>query len=222
MYERREHPVAVHAKELKDMIVRTSLFRVVIHTTAAVAVAMLAWAAPADAQERFTAQAVNLSNVGGSGAVGMVDIIIDRYSTEEERNRFLAALTERGNDGLLEAFQNAPSIGRVGPTGRLGFDIRYAVEMPGEDGGRQIVIASDRRMSFLEASNRPRTVDYPFTVVQLKLDNSGKGEGKASVLTRIEADKRNNAIVLENFASRPVDLMGVRSLGGKVKGTTRR
>ena len=204
------------------MTVGSSLSRVVIHTTAAVAVAMMTWAAPAGAQERFTAQAVNLSNVGNSGAVGMVDIIIERYSTEDERNRFLAALTERGNDGLLQAFQKAPSIGRVGPTGRLGFDIRYAVEMPGEDGGRQIVIASDRRMSFLEASNRPRTVDYPFTVVQLKLDNAGKGEGKASVLTRIEADTRNNAIVLENFASRPVDLMGVRSLGGKVKGTTQR
>lgn len=166
------------------------------------------------AEERFTAQAVNMANVGPSGAVGSVDIIINRYSTEAERNRFLAALTERGNDGLLEAFQKAPSIGKVGPTGRLGFDIRYAYEMPGEDGGRQIVLASDRRMSFLEVANRPRTVDYPFTVVQLKLDQAGQGEGKASFLTRIEVDKKNNTLVLENFASRPVDLMSVRSVGG--------
>jgi hypothetical protein len=178
-------------------------------------------AAVLGAEERFTAQAVNMANVGPSGAVGTVDIIINRYSTEAERTRFLAALTERGNDGLLEAFQKAPSIGKVGPTGRLGFDIRYAHEMAGEDGGRQIVLASDRRMSFLEVANRPRTVDYPFTVVQLKLDNGGNGEGKASFLTRIEVDKKNNALVLENFASRPVDLMSVRSVGGAANKTSR-
>jgi len=200
------------------MTVPSSFSRVSFHFIAAVAVSTAICSAPVGAQERFTAQAVNMSNVGQSGAVGTVDIIIERYSTESERNRFLAALTERGNDGLLEAFQKAPSIGKVGPTGQVGLDIRYAHEMPGEDGGRQIVIASDRRMSFLEAANRPRTVDYPFTVVQLKLDNDGKGEGKASLLTRIEVDKDHNALVLENFASRPVDLMGVRSMGGTPKG----
>jgi hypothetical protein len=125
------------------------------------------------------------------------------------------ALDDGGNDGLLRAFQDAPSIGKVGPTGRVGFDIRYAHEMKGEDGGRQVVIASDRRMSFLEVATRPRTVDYPFTVVQLQLGNDGKGEGKASFLTRIEVNKEQQAIVLENFASQPVDLMAVRSLGGQ-------
>lgn len=205
------------------MHVAALLSRVAFRTMAATVVAAPLWiAAPVVAQERFTAQAVNMSNVGQSGAVGTVDIIIERYSTEAERDRFLSALTERGNDGLLLAFQNAPSIGKVGPTGRIGFDIRYAYEMPGEDGGRQIVIASDRRMSFLEAANRPRTVDYPFTVVQLKLDEDGTGEGKASLLTRIAVDKKQNTIVLENFASRPVDLMGVRSLGGTVEGEAQR
>lgn len=163
--------------------------------------------------ERFTAQAVNMSNVGRPGAVGTVEIIINRYSTESERKRFLDALKEGGNDGLYQAFLKAPSIGKVGPTGRVGFDVRYAHEMKGEDGGRQVVIASDRRMSFMEAANRPRTVDYPFTVVQLQLDNDGKGEGKASFLTRIEINDKEQAIVLENFASQPVDLMAVRTLG---------
>jgi hypothetical protein len=204
------------------MSVRSRLFRGPSRALAAVAVAAAMGAVATRAEERFTAQAVNMSNVGPSGAVGTVDIIIERYSTEAERNRFLAALTERGNDGLLDAFQNAPSIGKVGPTGSVGFDIRYAHEMPGEDGGRQIVIASDRRMSFLEVANRPRTVDYPFTVVQLRLDNDGTGEGKASVFTRIEVDKRNNALVLENFASQPVDLKSVRTLGGATTQTPRR
>lgn len=181
---------------------------------AAAVVAAVMQASVLGGAERFTAQAVNMSNVGPSGAVGTIDIIIERFSTEAERTRFLEALNKGGNDGLYRAFQKAPSIGKVGPTGRVGFDIRYAHAVPGEDGGRQVVIASDRRMSFLEVANRPRTVDYPFTVVQLQLDEDGKGEGKASFLTRIEVDKEKQAIVLENFASQPVDLMAVRTLGG--------
>lgn len=169
-------------------------------------------ATPALAQgERFSATANNMSGVGRQGVIGPVDIVLQRYSTESERNRFLAVLTERGPDALLEAFQKAPSIGRLGAPGRIGYEIRYASEMPGEDGGRRIVIATDRRMSFMEAANRPRTVDYPFTVVQLNLDNDGKGEGRASIYAKIEVDKKNNAIVLEDFGIQPVTLMNVKA-----------
>lgn len=188
-------------------------FRVRVCVIGAAVITAVMQAANLGGTERFTAQAVNMSNVGPSGAVGTIDIIIERFSTEAERTRFLEALNEGGNDGLYRAFQKAPSIGKIGPTGRVGFDVRYAHAVPGEDGGRQIVVASDRRMSFLEVSNRPRTIDYPFTVVQLQLDDDGKGEGKASFLTRIEVDKEKHAIVLEDFASQPVDLMAVRTLG---------
>ena len=161
--------------------------------------------------ERFSATANNMSGVGRQGVIGPVDITLERYSTEDERNRFLAVLTERGPDALLEAFRKAPSIGRLGAPGRIGYEIRYAAELPGEDGGRSIVIATDRRMSFLEAANRPRTVDYPFTVVQMNLDKAGKGEGRASIYAKIEVDKEHNAIVLEDFGIQPVTLMNVKT-----------
>jgi hypothetical protein len=191
---------------------RDSWLRWFAPAIAGVAVVVSLAATPALAQgERFSATANNLSGVGRQGVIGPVDIILQRYSTEAERNRFLAALTERGPDALLEAFQKAPSIGRLGAPGRIGYEIRYAAEMPGEDGGRRIVIATDRRMSFMEAANRPRTVDYPFTVVQLNLDNDGKGEGRASIYAKIEVDKKNNAIVLEDFGIQPVTLMNVKA-----------
>jgi hypothetical protein len=171
-------------------------------------------AAPAAAQaDRFTAQAANLSNVGPQGAWGPLDIVVNRYSTEDERNRFLAVLAERGPDGLLEAFRRAPSIGRIGPPGSLDFEIRYAHQMPTEDGGRRVILATDRLMSFLEVRNQPMTVDYPFTVVELRLDKDGEGRGDASLFTRIDVDKRNNTLILENLANQPVSLMSVRSLG---------
>ena len=172
----------------------------------------LTMASQAAAQgDRFSATATNMSTAGPQGVLGPVDIIINRYSTEDERNRFLAVLAERGPDGLLEVFRSSKSIGRLAAPGRLGYEIRYAAKTPAEDGGYRVVIATDRLMSFFEVRNQPRTVDYPFTVVQLNIGPDGQGEGRASIYARITTDKRNNTIVLEDFGSQPVTLMNVRA-----------
>jgi hypothetical protein len=190
----------------------TGVVKVATRFVVGAALALCVGAVPALAQgDRFTATANNMSGVGRQGVIGPVDIVLNRYSTEDERNRFLAVLNERGPEALLDVFQKAPSIGRLGAPGRIGYEIRYAAEMPGEDGGRRIVIATDRRMSFFEAANRPRTVDYPFTVVQLNLDNEGKGDGRASIYARIEVDKKHNTIVLEDIGIQPVTLMNVQA-----------
>lgn len=196
------------------MIRRTSRFVHARHYCLGLllALGLTSVSAPAAAQgDRFSATATNMSNVGPQGVLGPVDIIINRYSTEDERNRFLAALAERGPDGLLDLFRRSKSIGRLAAPGRLGYEIRYAAKFPGEDGGYRVIVATDRLMSFLEVRNQPRTVDYPFTVVQLNVGPDGTGEGRASVYTRITTDKRNNTIVLEDFGSQPVTLMNVRA-----------
>lgn len=115
-----------------------------MRTLVLLALLTLPMATPAVAQgERFQATANNMSGVGRSGVIGPVDIIIDRYSSEQERNRFLAVLSERGPDALLKVFQDAPSIGRLAAPGRIGYDIRYAVELPAE-GGRPAHRGGDR------------------------------------------------------------------------------
>ena len=104
---------------------------------------VLATATPVLAQgERFQATANNMSGVGPQGVIGPVDIILNRYSTEEERNRFLSVLSERGPNALLESFRESKSIGKLAAPGRVGYDIRYAVEVPGEDGGRRLRAAT--------------------------------------------------------------------------------
>ena len=57
--------------------------------------------------------------------------------------------------------------------------------------------------------NRPRTVDYPFTVIQMQLDKNGEGTGTLSFATKIIA--RGNTIELENFASAPAMLTEIKT-----------
>ena len=166
----------------------------------------------------ITAFAVNMSNIG-PGASAVVEINIDRWSTAAERENLITTMVEKKENELLKALQNMPSHGRfsipglVGPDPhqlRLGNPLRYAWQTPQPEGGRRIVIATDRYIGFAEARNQPRTIDYPFTLFEIRVDKAGEGQGKMAVATKISFDKKKNAIELENYSSEPVRLNNVK------------
>jgi hypothetical protein len=61
-------------------------------------------------------------------------------------------------------------------------------------------------IGFREAVNQPRTVDYPFTLFELRFGGDGKGEGRMAYATQITFDKKANSIGLENYSTEPVRL----------------
>ena len=63
----------------------------------------------------------------------------------------------------------------------------------------------------MEAANQPRSIEYPFTLIELRLNRDGEGEGKMSIATRISGNRELGLIELEDYALRPVRLMNVRS-----------
>jgi len=156
--------------------------------------------------ERFTALAVNMER-GGSGPV---EIVVNRSSTEGERDRLLQTLLDNGPDKLLDVLRDMPRVGYIRTPESIGYEIHYARRAPLPDGGERVVLVTDRRIGFWEASNRPRSIDYPFTVIELHLNPDGEGEGKISVATKITADKENQIVTLENYATQPVLLQSVK------------
>ena len=152
-------------------------------------------------KEDFTAVAIVNNNLG-SGA-GTVLLSVTRWSTDEERNRLVEAL-KKGPDTLLDALHDNRSTGTIRTPDSLGYDLRFAHQTPTADGGRRIVLATDRPIGFWEATRQPRTIDYPFTVIQMEFGPEGKGKGTLSYFTKIIV--RNNVIELENFATSPVML----------------
>lgn len=158
-------------------------------------------------KEEFSAAAIVSDNLG-SGA-GRVIMQVTRWSTEAERGQLTHALLKGGSDALLDALQDQKSVGTIRTPDSLGYDLRYAHQEPGEDGGRSIVIATDRPIGFWEARNQSRTMDYPFTVIQMQIDKNGEGKGTMSYATKIIA--RGNTIELENFTSSPVMLNDIKA-----------
>ena len=158
------------------------------------------------AGEHYTAAMLNINN----GAAGRIDITVDRWSSDAERTRLMATLEQKGPDKLLDAVRDMPSAGRIGAPGQLSWDLRYARKIPNPDGGERIVLVTDRPINFGEAANQTRSLNYPFTVIELRLDRDGKGQGKMSTATKIVADKKNNTITLENWDLQPVQLTQVK------------
>jgi hypothetical protein len=162
-------------------------------------------------QEEFTAVAIVNNNLA-SGA-GTVLMRVTRWSTESERDRLIGTLKAKGPDKLLDELQHMKSVGTIRTPDSLGYDLRYAHSRPAEDGGRQIVLATDRPIGFWEAAHQPRTIQYPFTVIQMQIGADGRGKGTLSYATKVTA--HGNTIELENFATQPVMLTEVKAEKGK-------
>lgn len=176
----------------------------------AVSVPPAAAAEKSTSMEEFAADAVLIG--ADRPASGTMKIVIDRWSTDAEKDQLHAAFIEKGQDGLLKALQDTKRIGFLNFRNGIGYAIHYSCEKLGEDGSRRIILITDRNINFWEARNNFRTMDYPFTLIELRLDKNNKGEGKMSIATKIALNKDSKLFELEDWGTARTLLMNVRSL----------
>src|SRR5438132_14463 len=106
--------------------------------------------------ERFTAMAVNMDR----GAAGTVEIVINRWSTDAERDRLLSTLMDKGPEKLLDVLQDMPRAGYFRTPDSIAWDVHYGGRPPIPDGGEGGVLAPVGRTGFWKARNGPRPFDY--------------------------------------------------------------
>ena len=160
--------------------------------------------------QRFSAFAVSTGGPRSGSVASQVEITITRWTTIEEAKQLRAELREQGGAGMLEALREARSVGTIKTPGNLAYDLRFAQQEPGPDGGRRIFLATDRPISFWEAVNQPRTIEYPFTFIELRMNGKGEGEGKLALATKIDVDRDDRVIQLVNYMAQPINLNQVK------------
>ena len=165
---------------------------------------------PAKPIARYTAKTSNTSSPGES-----VRIDILRWSTDSERDPLLTAFETNGASALQGLLQRAPTIGYIWTSETAGYPLRYAYRMTMGGGGERIVLAIDRQLGSWEPerwklSGAAERTDYPFTIVELRVSRTGIGEGKSSLNSKVTVDKTDKTLGIENYASIPVLLQGVR------------
>lgn len=86
---------------------------------------------------------------------------------------------------LATATKAAPTLGFIWGDGPTGYSIKYAWHAVSADGRQRIVLLTDRRLGAhasdaWPAASSDATADAEFTVLELRLDATGTGEGKTS------------------------------------------
>jgi hypothetical protein len=145
-----------------------------------------------------------------TGQSGVVEIAIERWTTPPERQSLIdllgtASFKEGGQQKLLTALQKVkPRTGYIRTPNSLGWDLKYCHDNVLSDGTRQIVIATDKPVSFLAAASGSEVMDYPFSFVEMRMKPNDKGEGRLLVATAV--DVKEGKLQLENYGQEPVRL----------------
>ena len=159
-------------------------------------------------EERFRAIAVVMGNVA-TGRNSNIDIVISRWTTPEEREGLLEILMQGDQDAFRQALTKQEMTGWMRLPNTLRQEFRYAwVRTQKEDGGREIIIATDRIIPFVEAWNRPRSFDYDISIIEMELDANNEGSGIAAVGVKFKVEGNN--LTIENFGTQPVNLNRIR------------
>lgn len=158
--------------------------------------------------EVYNATAANTSVDVLAPSLFELQISLERYTTVAERETMQAAFEKGKQDGLLSTLQRAPRVGIFRVPGNLSWDIKYAFRNRGRDNRTRIYLITDRNVSFAEAATRPRSLDYPFTVIEMRVDDNGMGEGNVMVAAAVGFNDRD--LVIEEFLDRPIRLTKVR------------
>ena len=137
-----------------------------------------------------------------------LDIVIDRWSSDADRDQAVAAIAESGIAKLLDAFRSSPRAGTINWPGGLQYGVHYARRQARADGGSDVVLVIDRPL-WMWWDTKIGSTDYPFSVVHLRLDKDGKGEGRVSLNVPVTSDK-TFGVALADVARAPVVLTDVR------------
>jgi hypothetical protein len=195
---------------------RTSAFQATLAASLAAALAVPLTSTSAVAKDEkallhLRAFAVNTNN---RVRTNTLDIVIERWSTPEEVSNLRAVFVEKGAGGLLSALEKVkPRCGFVRTSTSTGWDLYFARETPLPGGGKRIILATNRPVSFWEARDSGRSMDYQFSLAEIHMTADGKGQGKAIPAAKLTYDKDANTLEIENYQREPVRLNEITIVG---------
>lgn len=131
-------------------------------------------------------------------------------TSDAEATRLIGILQDQGQDKLLDAIRKN-DLGTFSIGGNLGQHLN-AVRIEDAGGKKRIRAVSERWLGFGELRGGYRSLDYPFSYIELFIDpRTGKGEGTYFGAAQIKF--KNNQIEIEDFGTFPGRILNVTMRG---------
>lgn len=183
-----------------------------------------------------------------AGAPDAVRIEILRWSTDEERERLMAAWSLKpsaappgegrgaGKQGrgaakgrgpapgaaaidaspegsLARALNESTTVGYLWSSEMAGYALRYASRINGPDGSQRILLITERRLGAVNQRWNPTFEgvpnNYGFSVIELRLNAKGEGEGRVSLVGKVVPDASAKIVTLESYDALPAVLRDI-------------
>jgi hypothetical protein len=157
-------------------------------------------------KEVFTGTVVGMGPGGNLVSRGFT-LTIEGYTSDEDARKFARILKSQGEDALLKAIAKEKK-GTFALDGQISHDIN-TVRAHQNPTGRTYTIVFERWLSFFELRYGTRSQDYPFTYIELFVDETKGMGGTLLPAAKIRFNKQS-VIEIENFGIYPAQLMGVR------------
>jgi hypothetical protein len=170
--------------------------------------------APAFAEEKkpvadeFTAVFISMNAPGAMGSP--VQIWINSYTADDVAKNLALTLEQKGQQGLLNEILNL-DVGRLRIGTSMGYPISVARQRVNADGSRTVFLVSNRPFVGFQPQGGTRIEDYPFGVVEIKLDAEGKGEGQIIGSAQLSFDETKTNLNIASYAVQPGRLSDVKT-----------
>jgi hypothetical protein len=137
-----------------------------------------------------------------------LDVVIDRWSTDADRDQVIKMIAGNGVGNLLDAFRTSPRAGTLHWPAGTQYAVYYARREARADGGSDVVLVVDRPL-WMWWDTTTGSTSYPFSVIHIRLGKDGNGEGRVSLNVPVTSDTALG-VALADFSKAPVVLADVR------------
>jgi hypothetical protein len=166
--------------------------------------------------QRFSARAVSVADNKDQGPI---EILVDHWSSDAERDALRHTFLDQGVETLLPALHRLH--GRAGVVllpGVQALGTRVRTRTPKNllfarenitKAGRQLVFIADQHVGFGEARIYSRAELQEFNLLDIRIGADGKGVGKLAGADRVTYNKQSKMFEVENFGELPARLVDV-------------
>jgi len=164
--------------------------------------------------DRFEGVFISMNAPGAMGS--RVEIWIDAYTSDDVAAQLVGLLEQKGQQDVLNQVTKLQA-GRLQIGTSNAYPIAVARQRANDDGSRTVFLVSSRPFAGFEPRTGTRIEDYPFGIIELKLDATGKGEGQIIGAAQLSFDPATKHLNIASYAVEPGRLSEVKDTLDKEK-----
>ena len=169
-------------RHIKDRI--TEMHKVVVGTLLLIGL-LTGGSTAAFCQKAETIEATAMGTGTQLGQNVEVRLIINDYSTMEERQILVDGFTKGQNEGLVNALKKMRAVGRISLTGTVGYDVSFIRMIPTPT-GRKIRFITNRPIRFGEAWTDSQSISFDLSGGEININDSDKSKSSGVLFPRAQ------------------------------------